>query len=106
MALPKDIEEMHEQINSELKIFEAETDEAARNLGIVLSEAAISGRRQGFFAGMKKERERSQKLVQTLEKILGILTRPLTQAYLAIEYLNEIEVEVNNALTEHNNTKP
>jgi hypothetical protein len=69
MPLPKELEELHKRINAECEKFEVESNEAARNLGLVLSHAALSGRRQGFFAGMKKEAERSQNLVDMLRLI-------------------------------------
>jgi hypothetical protein len=77
--LPKELEELHKRINTECEKFEEESDEAARNLGIVLSHAALSGRRQGFFAGMKKEAERSQKLIEALEEYAKLLGEELDE---------------------------
>ena len=90
MALTK---EEFKQIDAEANAFEAESIQAASNLGMVLSDAAIAGRKQGFFAGMKKEKERSQKLVAFLKKMHDA---PQT-------WLNEIQwQELRKVLTEYN----
>jgi hypothetical protein len=109
--LPKEAKELFERIDAECAKFEIESDEAARNLGLVLSDAAKSGRRQGFFAGMKKESERSQKLVSSMNKLNEVLdelwnlagTCHIPDRY--IKAINMAQHESYQALNEYSNPK-